>query len=89
VEIQGHAFLTSALYGDEWPASRPGRFTTSTSQSQSTWIIVSAVIIALLTPDYTHRAPGPTAPAFNMSILFIEKGANFGYEISFPYYPAG
>jgi len=27
VEIQLHAFLTSALDGGEWSASRPGRFT--------------------------------------------------------------
>jgi hypothetical protein len=27
VEVQLHAFLTSALYGGEWPASCPGHFT--------------------------------------------------------------
>jgi hypothetical protein len=27
VDIQIHIFLTSALVGGEWPASRPGRFT--------------------------------------------------------------
>jgi hypothetical protein len=27
VEVQLHAFLTSALDGGEWSASRPGRFT--------------------------------------------------------------
>jgi hypothetical protein len=27
VEIQNHAFLTSALEADKWLASRPGRFT--------------------------------------------------------------
>jgi hypothetical protein len=27
VEVQLHAFLTSALGGGEWLASRPGRFT--------------------------------------------------------------
>jgi hypothetical protein len=27
VEIQPHAFLTSALDGGEWLASRPGHFT--------------------------------------------------------------
>jgi len=26
-EVQLHTFLTSALYGGEWPASRHGRFT--------------------------------------------------------------
>jgi len=26
VEVQLHALLTSKLYGDEWSASRPGRF---------------------------------------------------------------
>jgi hypothetical protein len=28
VEVQLHAFLTSALYGGEWSDSRAGRFTT-------------------------------------------------------------
>jgi len=27
MEVQLHAFLTSALNGSEWTASRPGRFT--------------------------------------------------------------
>jgi hypothetical protein len=27
VDVQIHVFLTSALVGDEWSASRPGRFT--------------------------------------------------------------
>jgi len=27
VEAQHHTFLTSVLYGSEWSASRPGRFT--------------------------------------------------------------
>jgi hypothetical protein len=27
VEVQLHAFLNSALDGDEWSTSRPGRFT--------------------------------------------------------------
>jgi hypothetical protein len=26
MDVQIHAFLTSALVGSEWPASRPGRF---------------------------------------------------------------
>jgi hypothetical protein len=26
MEVQLHSFLTSALDGGEWPASRPGRF---------------------------------------------------------------
>jgi hypothetical protein len=28
VDVQIHIFLTSALVGGEWSASRPGRFTT-------------------------------------------------------------
>jgi hypothetical protein len=27
VDVQTHVFLTSALVGGEWSASRPGRFT--------------------------------------------------------------
>jgi hypothetical protein len=27
VDVQIHVFLTSALVGDEWSASHPGRFT--------------------------------------------------------------
>jgi len=27
VEVQQYAFITSSLYGGEWSASRPGRFT--------------------------------------------------------------
>jgi hypothetical protein len=30
VDVQLHIFLTSALAGDEWSASRPGRFTPGT-----------------------------------------------------------
>jgi hypothetical protein len=30
VDVQIHIFLTSALAGDEWSASRPGRFTPGT-----------------------------------------------------------
>jgi len=30
VETELHVFLTSALHGDEWSASRPGRFTPDT-----------------------------------------------------------
>jgi hypothetical protein len=30
VDVQNYIFLTSALAGGEWSASRPGRFTTAT-----------------------------------------------------------
>jgi hypothetical protein len=30
VDVQIHLFLTSTLFGAEWPASRPGRFTPGT-----------------------------------------------------------
>jgi hypothetical protein len=30
VDVQTHAFLTSALVGDEWSATRPGHFTSGT-----------------------------------------------------------
>jgi hypothetical protein len=30
VDVYVHAFLTSALFEDEWSASRPGRFTPGT-----------------------------------------------------------
>jgi len=28
IEVEIHTFLTSALHGDKWSASRSGRFTT-------------------------------------------------------------
>jgi hypothetical protein len=38
VEIQLHAFLTSALDGGEWSASRPGRFTPRERAPGTHWI---------------------------------------------------
>jgi hypothetical protein len=38
VEIYLHAFLTSALDGGEWSASRPGRFTSRERAPGTHWI---------------------------------------------------
>jgi hypothetical protein len=38
VELWLHAFLTSALDGDEWSASSPGRFTPRERASGTHWI---------------------------------------------------
>jgi hypothetical protein len=38
VEVQLHAFLTSALDGGEWSASCPGRFTPSETAPSTHWI---------------------------------------------------
>jgi hypothetical protein len=38
VEVLFHAFLTSALDGQEWSASRPGRFTPGERAPSSHWI---------------------------------------------------
>jgi hypothetical protein len=38
VEVQIHIFLTSALVGGEWSASRPGRFTLGKRAPCTHWI---------------------------------------------------
>jgi hypothetical protein len=38
VNVQIHIFLTSALGGDEWSASRPGRFTLGEKAPSTHWI---------------------------------------------------
>jgi hypothetical protein len=38
VEVKLHAFLTSALNGGEWSASRPGRFTPRETAPGTHWI---------------------------------------------------
>jgi hypothetical protein len=38
MDIQIHVFLTSALTGGEWSASRPGRFTLGEGSPASHWI---------------------------------------------------
>jgi hypothetical protein len=38
VGVQIHIFLTSALFGGEWSASRPGRFTPSETAPGTHWI---------------------------------------------------
>jgi hypothetical protein len=38
VKVQPHAFLTSARDGDEWSASRSGRFTPGVRASSIHWI---------------------------------------------------
>jgi hypothetical protein len=38
VDVHTHLFLTSALVGGEWSASRPGRFTPRERASRTLWI---------------------------------------------------
>jgi hypothetical protein len=38
VDIQLHTFLTSVLDGDEWSASRPGRFTPGEGAHGTHWL---------------------------------------------------
>jgi hypothetical protein len=38
VDVQNHIFLTSALAGGEWPASRPGRFTPGDTHWTGGWV---------------------------------------------------
>jgi hypothetical protein len=38
VNVQTHVFLTSALVGGEWSASRPGRFTPGEIAPGTHWI---------------------------------------------------
>jgi hypothetical protein len=38
VDVYSHIFLTSALAGGEWSASRPGRFTPWKRASDTRWI---------------------------------------------------
>jgi hypothetical protein len=38
MDVQNHIFLTSAVAGGEWSASRPGRFTPGERASGTHWI---------------------------------------------------
>jgi hypothetical protein len=38
VDVEIHVFMTSALVGGEWSASRPGRFITGERASDTQWI---------------------------------------------------
>jgi hypothetical protein len=38
VDVETHVFLTIALVGGEWSASRPGRFTTGGGAPDTHWI---------------------------------------------------
>jgi hypothetical protein len=38
VDVQNHIFLTSALAGGEWSASRPGSFTPGEKAPGTQWI---------------------------------------------------
>jgi hypothetical protein len=38
VDVKIHVFLTSAVVGEEWSASRPGRFTTEKGAPGTHWI---------------------------------------------------
>jgi hypothetical protein len=38
IDVQMHIFLTSALVGGEWSASRPGRFTSEERAPGTHWV---------------------------------------------------
>jgi hypothetical protein len=63
VEVELHAFLTSALYGGEWSASRTGRFTPRESTPDTRWIggwvgpRNSQTLPGLEPPDHPARSP--------------------------------
>jgi hypothetical protein len=66
VEVELHAFLTSALDGGDWSASRPGHFTRRERTSGTHWIeagLVAGVkrkfpaLTGIRTPDHPTRSP--------------------------------
>jgi hypothetical protein len=60
VEAKLHAFLTSALDGSEWSASRPGRFTPRERVPGTNWI-------GGWVYHYTHTDPYPSQTQHNIT----------------------
>jgi hypothetical protein len=60
VEVKLHAFLTSALDGDEWSASRPGRFTPRERVPSTHWI-------GGWVSHFTHTDPYPSKTQPNIT----------------------
>jgi hypothetical protein len=59
VKVQRHAFLTSALDGGEWLASRPGRFTLRERAPATHWIGGWMGSRAVLDPVVKRKVPSP------------------------------
>jgi hypothetical protein len=59
VELWLHAFLTSALDGGEWSASRPGRFTTRERAPGTHWIGGWVGLRAVLDTVVKRKFPRP------------------------------
>jgi hypothetical protein len=63
-------YLTSALHGGEWSASRPGRFTTRERDPSTHWVGLRAGLDTVNKKVIVHdgnRAPDvlPVAPRYN------------------------
>jgi hypothetical protein len=59
VEVQLHAFLSSVLYGGEWSASRPGRFTPRERAPCTHWIGGWVGSRAVLDTVVKRKIPSP------------------------------
>jgi hypothetical protein len=60
IEVQLHAFLTSALDRGEWSALRPGRFTTRERVPDTHWT-------GGWVSHYTHSDPYPSKTQHNIT----------------------
>jgi hypothetical protein len=68
--VQLHVFLTSALDGGEWSASRPGRFTPREGAPVTHWIggwvgpraVLDAVVKRKIPKSLCNGRPGPRLP---------------------------
>jgi hypothetical protein len=59
VEVYFHAFLTSALDGDKWSGSRPGRFTSRERAPGAHWIGGWVCTRAVLDAVVKRKFPNP------------------------------
>jgi hypothetical protein len=73
VETELHVFLTSALHGDEWSSSRPGRFTPDTPWIGG-WMGSTAGLdaVAKTTNQCSCRESNPSRPARSSITIFTE-----------------
>jgi hypothetical protein len=82
MEIQLHAFLTSALDGEEWSASHPGRFTSREKAPGTTWIeawvgprvVLDAVVKRKIPspPGIRTLEPNPDRPARSLVAILTK-----------------
>jgi hypothetical protein len=73
VEIQLDTFLTSALDGGEWSASRPGRFTPKERACGTHWIGGSVDSRAVLDAVVKRKIPSPRRES-NPRTPVVQKG---------------